>query len=211
MRKTDEKTLDYIKNNYDKHSNKKELATLLEIPYTTLLDIACNIGVTKRNINKKGSTERTCTCCNKTFPKTKEFFTSFTARRDGLVFQTKCKSCEKIYVEKRNSTPEKSFKLILNKIKNSPKRINKGFDIDLEYLMSVYNEQDGKCKITGLDLTCEKGKGFVPTSITVDRIDSSKGYVKGNIQILSYWANMSKGAMSLEEFKYFIETAYKNL
>jgi hypothetical protein len=77
--------------------------------------------------------------------------------------------------------------------------------------MDLYIIQDKKCKITNLDLTCEKGKGLVPTAITIDRIDSSKGYVRGNIQILSYWANMSKGAMSMEEFKNFINITHKSI
>ena len=38
---------------------------------------------------------------------------------------------------------------------------------------------------------------------SVDRVDNSKGYIKGNVVVTSVRANKAKLDMSLEEFKEF--------
>ena len=45
------------------------------------------------------------------------------------------------------------------------------------------------------------GKGRRPESMTIDRIDSSKGYSIENMQILSLSINSSKGNCDLEDFE----------
>lgn len=47
-----------------------------------------------------------------------------------------------------------------------------------------------------------------PQSPSIDRVDSSKGYVKGNIQIISWRANYLKGNGTPEEFKQLTEYLY---
>jgi hypothetical protein len=47
-----------------------------------------------------------------------------------------------------------------------------------------------------------RGRGFKnPTAPSVDRIDSSKGYVKGNVRIISWRANMLRNDGTLKEFE----------
>lgn len=50
------------------------------------------------------------------------------------------------------------------------------------------------------------GKKQTPNSPALDRVDSSKGYVKGNIQVLSNRANTMKHDAAFEEF----EIMYRN-
>lgn len=54
------------------------------------------------------------------------------------------------------------------------------------------------CPYLGIELTNILGKGQVETNASVDRIDSSKGYTKDNIQVISLKANVLKGNSSLE-------------
>jgi hypothetical protein len=42
---------------------------------------------------------------------------------------------------------------------------------------------------------------FSHSSYSLDRIDSDKGYVKGNVQVISYRANMLKSNASIEELE----------
>lgn len=55
------------------------------------------------------------------------------------------------------------------------------------------------CPVLGISLS-RKGAGAVKeNSPSIDRIDPAKGYVKGNIAIMSWRANMLKNNMTVEE------------
>lgn len=56
------------------------------------------------------------------------------------------------------------------------------------------------------------GKGVFDNSPSVDRVDSSKGYIKGNICVISHRANQIKSNGTLEEFikiKHYLEKILK--
>lgn len=51
-----------------------------------------------------------------------------------------------------------------------------------------------------LQIKLEKNRGNVQThSPTLDRVNSKFGYVRGNVRIISWRANLLKGNLSLEE------------
>ena len=52
--------------------------------------------------------------------------------------------------------------------------------IDQNYLMALYDSQEGFCALSGVRMTWATGKTD-PTSISIDRIDHSKGYVHDNV------------------------------
>ena len=60
--------------------------------------------------------------------------------------------------------------------------------------------------MTGTDLEFTRGgqtwlgKWCNPNSCTIDRIDSSKGYVEGNIQLITWQANCLKQNVPNDEF-----------
>jgi len=58
------------------------------------------------------------------------------------------------------------------------------------------------CPILGMPLKWHRGEPQ-DDSYSFDRIDSSKGYVKENLQIMSVKANRAKNNLSLEELKKF--------
>jgi hypothetical protein len=60
--------------------------------------------------------------------------------------------------------------------------------------------KDGCCPIFGFKLEWN-GTGFRETSPSIDRIDSTKGYTKDNVQIISWKANRIKGYASVEELE----------
>lgn len=72
--------------------------------------------------------------------------------------------------------------------------------ISLECLENLWNKQNGKCALTGWDLTMDLGNGVVNTNCSLDRIDSSLGYVDGNVQLVCRIANISKSNMSMLDF-----------
>lgn len=73
------------------------------------------------------------------------------------------------------------------------------FDINTEYLVSIFPE---KCPIFGTEFSFIGNKTSRPESPSLDKIDPSKGYVVGNIEIISMKANVIKqNATSEEIFK----------
>lgn len=67
-----------------------------------------------------------------------------------------------------------------------------------------------KCPYTDLPLTRIYGQGRVRTNPSLDRIDNSKGYVKGNVQVVSDLANRMKVNSSIEELLAFAKGVLKN-
>jgi hypothetical protein len=65
------------------------------------------------------------------------------------------------------------------------------------------------CPVFGVKLEYGVGVGPKPLSPSLDRIDSSKGYVKGNVQILSNKANVMKHNATPEELIQFAEWILK--
>lgn len=78
------------------------------------------------------------------------------------------------------------------------KRRNKEFNLTLEYLKELWEKQKGRCPYTGWKLKNMSNLSIVnqlpltPDRASLDRIDSSKGYVKGNVQFVSYMAQCAK-------------------
>ena len=58
------------------------------------------------------------------------------------------------------------------------------------------------CPILGIPLKWHRGKPE-EDSYSFDRIDSSKGYIPGNIQIISFKANRAKNNLTEKELKQF--------
>ena len=87
-------------------------------------------------------------------------------------------------------------------IKNIIKKLEKIIDNDLtlEYLKGVWDYQNGYCAISGLkmemDITRES-----PSKASLDRIDSSKGYVSGNVQWVCLFVNYAKSDFEDEPIK----------
>lgn len=47
------------------------------------------------------------------------------------------------------------------------------------------------------------------TSPSLDRIDTARGYVPGNVEVISYAANRAKGALTIEELVVFAQNVLR--
>lgn len=65
-------------------------------------------------------------------------------------------------------------------------------------LVSLYHQQDGKCAITGVRMCHMFGK---PNTISIDRIDSAKGYTPDNVHLVCQWVNLAKSKYDLNVFR----------
>lgn len=89
-------------------------------------------------------------------------------------------------------------------------------DVSLDYLHSVGEKQKWKCALTGLPLEFTRGgtywgrKWCNPMSCTIDRIDSSKGYVIENIQLVIWKINSIKKDVDNQELIEICKLIAKN-
>lgn len=78
----------------------------------------------------------------------------------------------------------------------------KEYDITLDDLKDLWELQKGICPYSNINLklsTHTNTSSDIIHSASLDRIDSSKGYIKGNIQYVSLAINYMKSTMSHEE------------
>jgi hypothetical protein len=60
------------------------------------------------------------------------------------------------------------------------------------------------CPVLGIRLQSNSRSGPIHSSPTIDRIDSSLGYVKGNIRVISHRANQLKSNATVDELEKII-------
>jgi hypothetical protein len=88
------------------------------------------------------------------------------------------------------------------------KRANKKdipFGVTIEELNDLYENQKGKCALTGMEITLP-GNSLTAFTASLDRIDSAKGYLPGNCQWVHKDVNFMKQSFSES---YFIELCGK--
>jgi len=81
----------------------------------------------------------------------------------------------------------------------SVKKRFKDVEITIEDLEEIWNKQNGVCEFSGVQLILSSYSKIEKNPIysaSLDRIDSSKGYVKGNIRWVSRSINYMKNTMS---------------
>lgn len=79
-------------------------------------------------------------------------------------------------------------------------------DLDIKYLQDMLTAQQNKCSKTGVPfiISVEKGiRGRSPWSLSIDRIDSARGYIKGNIQLVCLMYNLCKGTWTDGDVRQF--------
>lgn len=109
-----------------------------------------------------------------------------------------CKKCSiKIrQTEKLNRDwKDDAARLLYKNIKSRCKRLGREFSIELEDIIIPE-----KCPVFGFDLKREDRQTWM-CAPSVDRIDSSKGYIKGNVTVVSRRANILKKDATLKELE----------
>jgi hypothetical protein len=89
-----------------------------------------------------------------------------------------------------------------SRIKHQAKQRNIEFDITIEYAYDLFEKQNNKCAISGVEIKLNKnyeGKKSL-NSASLDRINSDIGYIVGNVQWVHKRVNMMKNNMSEKEF-----------
>ena len=160
----------------------------------------------------------TLTCpCGKTFPKPVKEVTRQLKRNPDRVFYCSS-SCygrktsrhhlgshlgrgKPQYLKPGNRLDEFSpFRYYMTKARNRKHETN----LDLPYLKALWEQQEGRCALSGVQMDIPRttaaynARGHDPLKPSLDRIDGSKGYLKGNVRFVTMVANFAKQDFSDE-------------
>lgn len=96
---------------------------------------------------------------------------------------------------------------IYNSMTRSGQRAKKrglDFNLDLDYLMGLYKAQQGLCPLLQVKLSAVPKDRY---KVSLDRIIPRKGYIKGNVALISRLANAMKSYSTKEELLTLVKNA----
>lgn len=154
------------------------------------------------NFPLKGLDPLICPWCEKKFvPRTRN--QKFCCKVHGDYYRHKTVYGNKYTTKCRGKSPETFIAALLT-------HKNRKEFLSLDYVMGIYHAQNGLCALSGEKMTWDVGIGRVSTNISIDRIDSNKGYVPGNIQLVCAIVNCMKSDYTQEEFIDFCKKVVRN-
>ena len=133
-----------------------------------------------------------CSCGNKSYQRLDRISKRITKS---------CQNCS-IYLKERNhrNLSEMTSKM-LSILKTRSKTRGLDFNIDMEYLNNLYYKQNMKCKLSNIIININPiNNDLKSITASLDRIDNSKGYIKGNVQWLHKRINIMKGNLNELDF-----------
>lgn len=139
-----------------------------------------------------------CQCdCGKTVIRTSRYLNTYSHGSCGCsrnvtgVHSLAFKGCGDLYAS------------IFNRIKRGAVRRNMEFDITIEELWKLFQDQDERCALSGLSISFGKYSRTdlgEPCTASLDRISSEEGYLSKNIQWVHKDINIMKNKFSQEGF-----------
>ena len=100
-------------------------------------------------------------------------------------------------------------KSFIYSIKRGANSRNLIFNVTPEYLWKLFLNQHRNCAISGVHLRFQISKVDHNATASLDRINSSLGYIEGNLQWVHKDINYMKQSMNNKEFLGWINTIYK--
>jgi len=137
---------------------------------------------------------RQCASCMRYKPLT----CFYHANKTKTTYKNKCKDCYMVKVKEYDR--ENWFAYILRNASRRARKRGIPLDVDVEYLERLWWNQDGQCALTGVPIKQDIDAENMDTG-SLDQIEPSKGYTRGNVQFVSVWANRAKTTLSMEEFR----------
>jgi hypothetical protein len=72
--------------------------------------------------------------------------------------------------------------------------------ITVKFLLDLYDKQNGRCALSGVEMTRIVGQGHVTTNASIDRIRPGKPYTKKNVRLVCSFVNNFRGNTSDKDF-----------
>lgn len=166
--------------------------------------------------------ELSCTNCNKLFDKefreykrqiksgNSRFFCGLSCTRKKLNEENPPPGNISNLISNNRSDEFTSFRKYLALCEYRGQKKKYGCNLDLQFLKQLWEDQNGICPISGakliLSLNTSKSLPKNPYNASLDRIDNSLGYLKGNVRFISYMANIGKQLFTDQQLIDFCKT-----
>lgn len=157
--------------------------------------------------NEKG--ELYCQRC-KTYKPVSEFYENASTTKNRKYYSCNCKDCESERHKEYRATHSTDdintfFRDIATGCRGRAYRSDGKFGctINKDDLIALYEKQNHKCALSGIEMTTIKGSGKFPSNASVDRIDPGKDYSLDNIRLVCNHVNMMRSNLSDENLLYY--------
>ena len=119
-----------------------------------------------------------------------------------------CNECKRARQFQRWShDPYKFLRDVAVNAKYRAKKRDIVWDIDSEWVCSLWDKQKGRCALSGIQLTHHRGtQEYVDTNASLDRIRCHEGYTKFNTQLVAFRINSMKSDMEEAQFVWWVKT-----
>ena len=135
------------------------------------------------------SERKECSICGET-KALREFY-----RRPNLSIEPVCRKCRTAEERKNaNSSPRSYLRTIVNKARYGAKKRQLVFDINIDDVMEIYTRQKGKCALSGIRMTYNRGYTRKPA----------------NVQLVCLRVNLMKHTLEEHEFLWWIGNILEN-
>jgi hypothetical protein len=125
-------------------------------------------------------------------------------------FKKKSKNRDKLFIENKKIHEKDRAGLICiyHDYRSRSKKKNHEFELSVDYFSEIVKSN---CSYCGSPPEQKKRKGNLVDANGIDRIDSSIGYVTGNIVPCCYMCNRMKSDHDLEEFKSHVKKIHNKM
>lgn len=121
--------------------------------------------------------------------------------KESLRLKKLCKSCSNKKTDNCHRGWHKGIRVSwFNKFKTGAETRNIEWDLSLDYIAGLMEQQGKKCALTGWSIEFPESGHPQNAPASLDRVDSSKGYIGGNVQLVTRHVNMMKQQYSQDEF-----------
>jgi hypothetical protein len=151
-----------------------------------------------------------CKCeCGGERETTTKSLNSGTAKSCGCLYKEAMQRRTGIKRERKMSVDECCTRIVYGVYRGMAKKKNRDFKISLDILREMIKQPCAYCgKLEHTKMKYRGDKNIIFGYNGIDRIDSSKGYIEGNIVTCCKTCNTGKNALSIDDFYEWIDTVH---
>lgn len=125
-------------------------------------------------------------------------------------YKRKKRESEEYRKEESMKQKERRVRLWQNTLLHDCRSRKLEVDIDVDYINYLFETQNGKCYWFGVDLIPTINKKH-PNQPSIDRLDNNIGYIKGNVVLSCYSANIGRNETDHQTWLKFIKDIKSNI